>query len=81
MGWRCEWRTVCDQCGAYGPRGPEQGSDAAERRAVRIGWIAWDGFYGSFHACPDCKGRLSEELGLAQSLADSNAVRGGLDDA
>lgn len=74
MGWRVEWRTTCDQCCERGPRGPEQESAAAEKRAVRAGWLAWEGFYGRFHACPACRGRLIPEL--AASLAESNEVRG-----
>ncbi len=75
MGYLIAWCTVCDQCGARGPLKRGTNGDA-ERRAVKAGWLAWEGRWQRFHACPDCKGQLSEDLGLAQSLADSNEVRG-----
>ncbi len=76
MGWRVRWQLVCDQCGKIGPRGQKAGSDSAVHLALKAGWLTWQGAYGLFAACPECKTNLSEELGLAQSLADSNEVRG-----
>jgi hypothetical protein len=67
MGWRVEWRVTCDHCGKLGPRGPEEGSRGAEVRAARAGWAEWEGFYGTFHACPRCKGLLSDGQARAQT--------------
>ncbi len=74
MGWQCEWRVTCEQCPALGPRSQGQDTTTAERLAVKQGWLAWEGFYGRFHACPACKNNLTEEL--RESLAESNEVRG-----
>jgi hypothetical protein len=75
LGWRVEHRVTCDQCSKLGPRGKEPHSYRAEDRAVKAGWIAWEGFYGRFHACNGCMGNLNDDLKL--SLADSNEVKGG----
>lgn len=74
MGWKCRWQVTCDQCCSRGPLADD--SRQAEAKAVKAGWLAWEGFYGRFHACAACKGRLDPTLGLPQSLEDSNEVRG-----
>lgn len=74
MGWKSYWRVTCDQCSKKGPLADR--SHESERNAVRAGWLAWEGFYGSFHACPECRRNLSSEL--SASLAGSNEVRGKL---
>jgi len=71
MGWQPEWRVTCDQCSARGPA--RSTSQEAEQKATQRGWIAWEGFYGSFHACPKCAICLNPEL--ADSLANSDETR------
>ena len=69
MGYQASWRTICDQCGAKGPIRIHsyQADDAAEK----VGWLIWVVFYGTFHACPECRQNLNKDL--AASLENALA--------
>ena len=58
MSWRCLWRVHCDQCSTAGPL-CRRSSDTS-RRAEKAGWLVWNGFYGQFHLCPQCRNKPDE---------------------
>lgn len=59
MGWRCQWRITCEQCGTVS-RAADSSKDA-EASALARGWVrAWI-HYGAHHLCPSCAGGVRPE--------------------